>query len=720
MPEPATPLALFRPDTIREMVLRAARWLTVTVAVGGLLAGCGGPPSLVTSGRRPAGRFACKYDSRTEAFTGAYGTASTIGWLGNDQAVVTCLGGSFYVQNGIDRNFGFGVYTGSPTAWTDLEGYLPAQVTTFSSDGARISITEFADKVAITSHAFVVAYCRIAVTNPGDHPLIVDPEPSAGLVVLKRAPNLVTAHATVNHDYVVAVDRFGNTYPWPTPQNLVAAGGFDRHLAHMSKFWNGQLAQIASIDVPDAALVDAYKSGFIYTQIARSGNRLDTGVNGYEMEYNHDVVGILANLFTQGYFSDARALLLEARSVIGSEGGLYPDGTWTYAWPWAIYLLKTGDLSFVRANFATGGPEGFSQPSIEATAHAIATDRTGPGGIMEMTDDLDSEGFWTVDDFEALMGLTAYRYIASRLGVETEVQWATNEYDSLLAATNSELDATFDQYGLDYLPCSMVQPNSSNLCANPENANWAATLQFGKWAWDGQLFGDAVSGPGISLIDATYQYGFGRLRGTLPANTFGGFPSDYYYSTGYNAAYGTWALAGQDDRDQGIMSYQFMIQQDQSGPNSWWESSLPPDPSSPWTGSHPGGGQGSSPHAWGMAEANKVLLDSLVAQESDGSVIVGRGVPTQWLSTGNVISVANFPTDDGHRLDVSIQTSGQHVSLELTDGSPPGSVLFELPDFVNNIAEASAGVVDEATGTVTLPAAVQEVTVQLSKPPSPA
>jgi len=39
---------------------------------------------------------------------------------------------------------------------------------------------------------------------------------------------------------------------------------------------------------------------------------------------------------------------------------------------------------------------------------------------------------------------------------------------------------------------------------------------------------------------------------------------------------------------------------------------------------------------------------------------------------------------------------------------------------VNNIAEASAGVVDEATGTVTLPAAVQEVTVQLSKPPSPA
>ncbi|HYA68511.1 MAG TPA: hypothetical protein VED63_07245, partial [Acidimicrobiales bacterium] len=94
--------------------------------------------------------------------------------------------------------------------------------------------------------------------------------------------------------------------------------------------------------------------------------------------------------------------------------------------------------------------------------------------------------------------------------------------------------------------------------------------------------------------------------------------------------------------------------------------------------------------------------------------------PMQWLSAGDLISVGNFPTVDGHRLDVSIHTSGQQVTLELTNGSPPGPVLFELPDFVNDIAEASAGVVDEATGTVTLPASVQEVTVQLSKPPSPA
>ena len=117
------------------------------------------------------------------------------------------------------------------------------------------------------------------------------------------------------------------------------------------------------------------------------------------------------------------------------------------------------------------------------------------------------------------------------------------------------------------------------------------------------------------MIDATYAYGFGRLRGILPPGTTGGFPDDYY-SSAYNAAMGAAGLASTGHRDQGILGYEFMIANSQSGPLSWWESSSAPDPSSPWVGRHPATGQGSSPHAWGMAGANKVLLDSLVAQRA--------------------------------------------------------------------------------------------------------
>ncbi len=383
----------------------------------------------------------------------------------------------------------------------------------------------------------------------------------------------------------------------------------------------------------------------------------------------------------------------------------------------AIYLLKTGDLSFVKANFSTEGPTGKSEPSISGTAHLIAADRTGPGGIMEETNDIDANGYWTIDNYEALMGLWAYHWLAQQVGDSSEASWAAGQYSSLLAATSKTLDATISAGHLTYLPCSMIEPNTDNRCVNAEDANWAAPFLFGRWAWDGYLFGAPLSGPGVSLIDATYSYGFARLVDKLPANTFGGYPTQYY-STAYNAGYGEWGLASSDYRSQGILSYQFMIANGQSGPYSWWESQQFPNPGSPWTGTHPEAGNGSSPHAWGMANANMVLLDSLAAQRADGSLVVGRGVPSSWVSAGKLISLANFPTVAGRHLALAIRSAGSSVTLTLSGQAPAGPVLFQLPAFVGNIAHASAGTVDEKTGTVTLAATVRTVTVQLAHPES--
>ena len=63
--------------------------------------------------------YTCTFNVSTDSITGAYGTASAIGWAGNAQGVTTCLGGAFYVQDGINRAFRFGIYSGSPTTWAD-------------------------------------------------------------------------------------------------------------------------------------------------------------------------------------------------------------------------------------------------------------------------------------------------------------------------------------------------------------------------------------------------------------------------------------------------------------------------------------------------------------------------------------------------------------------------------------------------------------------------
>ena len=148
---------------------------------------------------------------------------------------------------------------------------------------------------------------------------------------------------------------------------------------------------------------------------------------------------------------------------------------------------------------------------------------------------------------------------------------------------------------LNYLPCSMTGPNSGNRCANAEDANWAAPFPFGRWAWDRYLFGAPLSAPGLSLIDATYNYGFARPAGKLPANTFGGYPTQYY-STAYNAGYGEWGLASKNYRDQGILSYRFMIANAQRTVLVAGEPALP-NPGSPWTGTRPENGNGSSPRS---------------------------------------------------------------------------------------------------------------------------
>src|SRR3984957_12905302 len=272
-------------------------------------------PTAIPTASATAAPYNCSPNGPAGSQTvyGTFGDASVIGWAGNSQGVVACLGGSFWVDtSGPDggpgsastaavtgTTYGYGVYDDSATTWTNADGYLPALVTTFHRSGATISITNFGDDVSVGGNAYVIIYSRVSVTNPTASTISISPQASAGLIPLNSAPDAVPAHSTVNHDYAVPSDKFGGSYAYPSSSAIVAAGGYNQHFAHMRSYWNGQLAGIAQItQLPDASLINAYKTGFIYTQIIRSGDELKTGANGYDKEFSHDVIGILANLFT--------------------------------------------------------------------------------------------------------------------------------------------------------------------------------------------------------------------------------------------------------------------------------------------------------------------------------------------------------------------------------------------------------------------------------------
>src|SRR5579871_690374 len=84
------------------------------IAVGGLLAGATlGVASLAPVGSGgmagaagPAARYDCALNVNAGDFAGVEATASAIGWAGNQHGVVTCLGGTFMVQERNFTNFG--------------------------------------------------------------------------------------------------------------------------------------------------------------------------------------------------------------------------------------------------------------------------------------------------------------------------------------------------------------------------------------------------------------------------------------------------------------------------------------------------------------------------------------------------------------------------------------------------------------------------------------
>jgi len=637
------------------------------------------------------------------------GLVSSFGWEGDHDAPIAFIDGSYRLRDHGNVTVTFGVPdVPGKIDWHNAEGYLPAFVSTYTKNGLKHTVQSFADAVRVGGRRYEIAYSRMTTKNTTGAALAL-PTVSKQLVPLTKTASRATVGAgrTVVRDYAIGADRFGGTYDWPTDARLEGLGSYDSHYRHMRRYWDDRLAEVANIErLPDQRLADAYKAGFIYTLIIRDDvngkKELHVGENGYDELFDHDTIGIVSTLLTIGDDRYAKDYLSTLPAQLQ-----YDDAKWKFSWPFALYLQRTDDEAFVRSQWA----------NIMKQTHMIETDRVDGGkGIIKKTVAIDSEGYWTVDDWSALAGLTTYRYLAERLGDDAEAAWAKAEYDDLYRVVTAQLQETITKFGLDYIPISMVEPNETGPRKDPRDANWASMFLFGQWAWDGYLFGADQSGLMLDRIDQTYTHGFDRRKGVSDSeDNFGGYPHGFY-SSAYNAGYGSTALRGEQYRDKGIKAYEFMIDHSQSGPCGWWEGVDYPNAASPWDIDHAAGGGGSDQHMWGQATATKVLFDSLIAQKADGTLIIGRGAPKDWIAKGKKISLDDYPTLGGGRVGYSTRSTGTAVTLTFS-GKRGDATAFsiELLGLKDNVAKVSTrkAVVDEHAGTVRVPASTKKVTITL-------
>ena len=661
------------------------------------------------------------------------GLTASFGWEGDKHAPIAFIDGSYRLRDRNNLYVTFGVTDLTPECnidWVNKEGYLPCFVSTYTKGSMDYTIENFADLVVINDRNYEIAYSRMTVTN---HTAAVQtlPKVSAGLVPLNNAAKSQTTIApgeTVIRDYAIGADRFGNDYAYPSNMEIAAAGDFDTHYQHMKKYWDDRLKDLVDIvQLPDESLINAYKAGYIYMMIVKDGTGLNVGENEYDSVYDHDVIGMLVSLLNFGdfkYFKEYAARILETPQ--------YLDARWKYSWPYAVYLQKTGDLDYITEQFET----------IKTNTHHIEAERDPKTGIMCETIAIDYNGSWLIDNWSALTGLTTYRYLCEQLYEETpnpeylrESMWAEELYDSLLCATELQLEASMEKNRINYLPMSMKYSNEegvywdhfnnkwSDALTDPRNGNWGAHLLFGRWAWDGYLFNAPAGDLMVDLIDNTYSHILESRKGFSESDyQFGGYAHGFF-SSAYNAGYAGAALRGEEYRDQGIKAYQYMIEHTMSGPYSWWEAIGDADwnggaataAGSLWGENHPASGGGSCQHMWGQSTATKVLLDSLISEKADGTVIIGRGIPEEWIAQDSPIQVENYPVAMGKRMGFSIIREGDTVILKLSgDANTP--VSLELLALKDNIKAVSAGTFNNTLGTVSIPAGVSEVTVTLGEP----
>ena len=253
---------------------------------------------------------------------------AVIGWDGDKHGVIEHLNGSYRIrreegappasyppllplQTAKTYDISFGIYDNNPSAtpsctplatptcpplstakvfWYNEKnppdpetvdgGYLPCLVTRFerSAQQCTVWISNFGKEIFIRRGSqddrFVFIYTRIRVFNHGPDAQTVEPaptvSPSSGPTPFGLTKNSTTVQANewVTHDYVLAADRFGGTYAWPTESELVEAGSWDTNFGLMAKYWDNKLSRIANIaELPDPELIRAYKAGYIYTMI---------------------------------------------------------------------------------------------------------------------------------------------------------------------------------------------------------------------------------------------------------------------------------------------------------------------------------------------------------------------------------------------------------------------------------------------------------------------
>ncbi|MCC6497941.1 MAG: hypothetical protein IT193_16940 [Propionibacteriaceae bacterium] len=623
-------------------------------------------------------------------------------------------------------------------SWSMRDGYQPCPVSVWLARSVEVTIQHFA--VRTPADDATVVYSKVTLVNRAD-------ESVAASLHIKASPRLhlplaaeptrsdtssmayevvLAAGGEVSFDFVSRAN--GADLAVDDPESY---GTYEDNYRRMAQGWNERIERLAHpVRLPHPGIAAMYKAIqiLLWCCLVRVGDDYEiragapnpARLESYDRTFPHDVPNYVDQFIREGDHELGRKILESSyyrvlnSADIGDWGGLnYMDTIGKFLLPYAQYLQNTGDESYfdeeLRAFLARAAR------NIEA---CLVHDDPEHAGLMRKGEDFenwsDDGDFLLCDNWAALHGLQAYRYLATRLGLTAEVAWVEAAIDSLNGALNAALDRTRDRREIDHYlgafdDLTYLRYTRGSFYSWVPYAGALSTFPWGAW-----LRGYDRAGTWKEKFDASIAHALHeRDRRVVPEGSWGAWWGHVTFGSTYNAAGGLQCLASDRFRLESLKNVEFLYD-NQCAPWQWSEA-FEAKGRDQWVGMYLPQESYGNYESWGTSFSKQAILQACASVHVDGTVILGRGVPDRWLRPGEVIEWRNINVNDGRLLNFTITSTGSEIVLDLSGDIPLGCVVLDLPALAGNVASADVGTVLES-GAVRLEPGERSVRVTLARP----
>lgn len=626
--------------------------------------------------------------------------------------------------------------------WHMNDGYMPSPVSEWDAGPLHVRIQHFA--VRVPGGQTTIAYSRVQLINRASEPHQFD-------LYVNASPALevpLTGEPTKFDDFSMNFQgTLGpgatKTFDWVANAagDQLSAGElkevepFDQAYLRMKSEYDARVNSLAHpVALPNPGVADMYKAIQIQlwgmmVNVPNGDAEIRAGVMNpgrletYDRTFPHDVPNYVDQFMREGDYELAKSIIdssyyqvLNSSDIADWDGLNYMDTIGKWMLPYAQYLQNTGDTEYFTAEVM-----GTLKQASRKIHDCRVTEQEDPehAGLMRKGEDFenwsDDGDYLLCDNWAAMHGLQAYKYICDRLGDQEESNWAQSELESLNDAVNVNLDRMMERRGTDYYWGAFDDVAFKRYTRGSFYAWVPYAGALSTFPWGAKLKGCEIGGTWKDYYDASIDWALHeRDRRVIPDGSWGAWWGHVTYGTTYNASAGVQCLVSDKHRIEALKNVEFLYE-NQCAPYQWSEA-FESKGKNQWVGMYLPQESYGNYESWGTSFTKQSTLQSCISVATDGTVIIGRGIPNHWLKPGDVTEWANVNVNDGRLLNYRLESSGNALLLTLSGDEPLGDVVLCLPAMVKNIASASVGVVDNNAGTVTLKPGQTSVTVELVEP----